>query len=1204
MRFTKLVAVLMLAVFGCVISARSGFGQGANSGAIGGTVTDSTGAVVQGAQLTAKEASTGTVFTTVSSSAGDFKFQNIKLGTYIVTATAKGFKQAVQTGILVQVASLTPLNISLQPGGESETVTVNASAPSVESETSDIGNVVMSKQVIDLPLGLGGIGATRSPEAFVFLTPGTVGPGTNNGSGGVFESKLSGGQNFGTEILLDGASIYRSENGSSFDETAPSVEAISEFKVITSTLPAEYGRTTGGIETFSTKSGTNAYHGVAYDIFQNEDMNANLWFNKYNLATAANPNDPATRAANARPLDKKNDFGGTLGGPLRIPKIYNGKDKTFFFFSWEQFRQSQSGTVTSTVPTLAERGGDLSSYLTTNVLGTNPCNNQPIYQGEIFDPTTTTTVNGQTCRLPFAGNKIPGSRLDKISQNVLSYVPLPQNPSQFSNFSYSQPFPIANTLMTVRIDQNIGQNHKVYFTYNSRDNTRLSSSPAFPGPANNGGQFQNFFTHFFRGGYDWTIKPTLLNHLNLGYNRTSSINISQAVNAGKNWPSVLGITNATGATFPQFNVGEGISQIGYGVNNYTYDNGYRLNDSLNWAKGAHDIKVGVDLRYQIFEPISYNNEAGTYSFNRGQTAATLTTNGQGGNSLASFLLGLPQNQNLTSYASQPKWLSKYYGLYAQDDWKVSQTLTLNLGIRWSADVPRSEHRGNTSNLSLTAANPGAGDIPGALVFAGKVQSGEPAGSRNGVVGERWADTYYKDFAPRVGFAWSPKLYNGQTVIRGGYGIYYGALTYADFGGSLQTGFQANPSFNVLNNFDPTYSLDAGFPAYAPPPSLDPAQQNNQTPNYVAPSYGRPSMTQNWSLELQQQLATDLILSIGYVGQHSTHLHSQIDPVDPLPEKYFALGGLLTQQVNSPAAMNAGIAVPYSKFTGTVAQSLRPLPQYIGVNTDCCLENLGQSTFNALEVSLNRRFNNGLNLLASYTWSKTMSDADSILPVFATFAGGGSPQNPFNFRANKSISDQDIPHTLVVSYLYELPVGRGKKFLNKNKVVSEAVGGWEVGGVQRYQSGQPLAFGCATGIPAVQNCIAYNRVVGVPLLKNGFSPSKFPGSTNIGIFNNAALSDPNSNGSIQSGKPYSFGDLPRVTGEVRSQIFANEDFSLNKRTPLKGTANLLLQAEAFNAFNRHVFNRPDTSGPNSPTNGFITNTVDGPRTLQMSLRLEF
>src|ERR1700727_1891781 len=329
-----------------------------NQGSIAGNVVDPTGAMVAGAKLTAKGQSTGSVYQAVSSSAGSYRFPNVNIGSYDITVSAPGFKVTTLTGILVQVATTSALDIKLAAGAISESIVVNAEAPPVQSESSDIGTVVGEKQILDLPLALGStVQAMRSPEAFVYLTPGAVGPGSDSGNGGTFESKISGGQNYGTEVLLDGASMTRSENGSSFDETAPSVEALGEFKVITSTLPAEFGQTTGGIESFNTKGGTNHYHGEVYEIFRNEDLDANTWGNNFALSQGQ------PYATFRTPLDKQNDYGGTFGGPFRIPHLYNGKDKTFFFFSWEQYRQSVGGTQTSHVPTPAELGGDFSATL-------------------------------------------------------------------------------------------------------------------------------------------------------------------------------------------------------------------------------------------------------------------------------------------------------------------------------------------------------------------------------------------------------------------------------------------------------------------------------------------------------------------------------------------------------------------------------------------------------------------------------------------------------------------------------------------------------------------------------------------------------------------------------------------------------------------------------------------------------------------------
>ena len=557
-----------------------------NQGSIAGNVIDSSGALVSNAKVTATDKDKGSVYQTVSSSSGAYRFPNLSTGTYDVSVSAAGFKEIVATGVVVQVASVTSLELKLQAGGAEENLTVSADAPTIQTESSDVGSVITQQQTLELPLALGStVQAMRSPEAFAFLIPGVVGPGSDSGNGGTFESKISGGQNYATEVLLDGAATTRSENGSSFDETAPSVEALSEFKVITSTLPAEFGRTTGGIESFSTKSGTNTYHGVLYELFRNEDLDANTWGNNFILAGAT---DPAVRHGAQRPLDRQNDYGGALGGPVWIPKLYNGKDKTFFFFSWEQYRQTQGGTSTTTLPTTAERNGDFTEALNTgNILGTNPCDGSPIYQGQIFDPATTRTVNGVQCRTAFPGNIIPSNRFSQVGQNLLSYYPTPLIPGLVDNYAFPYSYPILDTTMTVRIDQNIGQKNKAYFTYSSRGNSRISTVPQWAGPSGYG-RSQEFTTHYIRFGEDYTITPTLLNHFNVGYNRTNSKNVGAGVveGNGTDWDAVLGISGAHGPMFPAINPGEAATS-GFGDSVYgdTIDNGFRFSRYVKLVEG-------------------------------------------------------------------------------------------------------------------------------------------------------------------------------------------------------------------------------------------------------------------------------------------------------------------------------------------------------------------------------------------------------------------------------------------------------------------------------------------------------------------------------------------------------------------------------------------------------------------------------------------
>jgi len=491
-----------------------------------------------------------------------------------------------------------------------------------------------------------------------------------------------------------------------------------------------------------------------------------------------------------------------------------------------------------------------------------------------------------------------------------------------------------------------------------------------------------------------------------------------------------------------------------------------------------------------------------------------------------------------------------------------------------------------------------------LVFAGT------GSGRNGVTNERWANTWLKDVGPRLGFAWQPRVLGHDTVIRGGYGIIYAPIQYADFGADNLTGFQANPAFFSGDNFNPAYNLTAGFPAYPAPPNLDPTQLNFTGPTYIDPSYGRPGMIQNWSLEVQRQLAPDWILSVAYVGQHSTHLRSNFDSVNSLNPSYFSMGGVLSETV-----AETGAPVPFPTFpTGdTVAQTLVPHPQYFGFNTDCCLEDLGQATYNALQAQLQHRFHYGLNLMASYTWSKTLTDADSALPYFATLAGSAGPQDYFHQKGDKAISDQDLPQNLVLSYVYELPIGKGKRYLSNTGFASRAVSGWSISGVQRYESGQPFAICCATGIPAFAGSVRYNQVPGTSLLSSAYTSSGFNAGTEP-MLNINALSDPNAPCVIftgctgaPSGAPYSLGTMPRVTGAIRMPFYESEDFNVMKRTHITERMDVLLQASALNAFNRHIFNRPTDFNIYDPVGfGMLnpSNLLLGPRVLQMQLKLEF
>ncbi len=1177
-------------------------------GSLAGNVTDPSGALIAGAQITATNSTSGATSVTVSTSAGSYRFPELPLGSYNVTATAKGFSSQVQQGVPVTVGSVSALNLTLQPGGAETTVKVDASAPTVETESSDVGGTVEARQIVQLPLALGGVGALRSPEAFEFLLPGTTGPGTANSNNGIFLSKISGGQEYGNEVLLDGASQTRSENGSSFDEEAPSVEALQEFKITTAIPEAEYGRTTGGIENFVTKSGSNSYHGTVFDIFRNEAMDANTWFNNGNRAlTCVGTNDtPACRVNFRTPSDKQNDYGGSLGGPIDIPHVYNGKDKLFFFFSWEQFRQKLGATQTSTVPTLAERGGDFTELFNPAAPPAagaggpkNPCDGTTVYPGEIFNPATQRTVGGVTCRTAFPGNIIT-TPLSSTAIALLNYIPVPTTSGLFNNFFFQSTIPLTNTTYTLRIDTSLSDKSKIFGSYSTRDNNRTSGgNPLLPYPEDPNTWKQDFETHLGRFGWDYALKPTMLNHFNFGYNRTNSANFAFPIFDNIDYAQKIGLQGAPASkNFPQitFDSRDNLVNLGNpGQNDDNIDNGWRVNDSVSLEKGRNSFKFGFDYRLQQYSPI--NNPTPAANFSRAQTASDQSNSEFDGNSFASLLLGQASGGNfaLGLYSEKPRWTSYYYALFAQDDFKVNNNLTLNLGVRWDVDVPRTEAHNATSNFSGTAVDPEFG-IPGALVFGTTCHCNT-----------RWANTYYKDIAPRIGFAYTPPGSDGKTVFRGGGAIFYGPLQFSDFGGSMDQGYSVSPSFSSPDGFSPAFALDTGFPAFKAPPNLDPGLFNGQPviKSYIGPSYGKPAAVYEWSLQVQRELAPDLILTIGYLGNKAQNLRSNVQNINNIPIADFALGNQLNANV---VGNTAGVPVPFPGFTtlwganAPVQRALRPFPQYDFIDTGCCLQNVGMSTYNALLVSLTRRYRNGLTLQVSYTWAKNLTDADSALPNNGI--GVSQVQNPFNLHMDKAISAQDIPHTFVFAPLYQLPFGRGRAFLNHG-IAGYFAGGWSIGTVQRYQSGQPISFCCATPIPGFQNSIYYNRDFSQPLASAAYSSGHLnpliAGQNNY--FNTAAFIDPNST-AIRGAGAWSFGNIPRVTGEVRTQPYFNEDISLLKSTPIKEGVDFVLKGEFLNAFNRHQFAIPGDLNPADGNFGVPTASVATPRNLQITARITF
>ncbi len=1256
-----------------------------DTGAIAGTVLDPAGKAVPGAAVSISEVGTGTAYSTVSSSTGYYVLPSVHPGTYDITVAAPGFKTVVRHGVVVSIGAHIAQDLALPVGAASTTVSVSAAAESLEADSSEIDASIQPEQVEDLPLAVGG--ALRSPETLVYLEPNTVGFGQASALDAL---KINGGQEAATDFLVDGITTLRQENGSaSFGIMSPSIEAVNEFHISLSGLPAYLGRTTGGITNFNTKSGSNDYHGSVYDFFKNAALDANSWFNNGDIAEQGNT--AAAQAEFKRPYDTKNDYGINLGGPVRVPHVYSGRDKTFFFFNWEQLRYNYGGAITSLLPTPAELGAggqyfDFSSTLGAAIPGSqgNCGQNYPLYYGEIFDPNYEyVPFLGSPCRYVAFGqtyntgtfttsgtptNKIPINRASAVARNIVNTYLMPLSQQEVSGSSaYNYIYrgagtegTDAQTVYSIRLDQNIGARNKVWGFWSSRENTDTGGNSNLPPPIQTCCGTVDQLGKILRVGWDWTLTPKMVNTLTFGGNRSNNINLSKASRMGTNWDQQLGLNSgAASVDFPvfQFN-GNSFGGIGQQEHSTDTDNVLALNDILQWQHGAHSFKVGAEWQYHQYSWVASiggtcSGTAGCIATWDNQTASDENYWGQDGNALASFLIGETGDMSDLVDLNQPRWIAHYGTLFAQDDWKVRPNLTFNLGFRWSYETPRHEAHGDTAIWNPTLPDAAASGIPGALVFAGQ------GAGRNGSKNETWGTVYRKDFEPRVGFAWEPGFLAHKDVIRGSGGIYYGPLVYADFGQGTVQGFTVQGNSYTADPLDgcpldssstppPCTSnqgntLPDGLPVLPSTFDLNPNQLDGNSglsADYVAKSNGRPAMVETWTLELQHQIKPNLFATLGYLGMHSTRLHAMLDFFNDMPDKDMFLGDWLNYWAFYPGPTSGvGSQLPYPNFScfgaptsNTVipgctwpideptSQALRPFPQIGYINMDSYLQNLGQSTYEALEARLEQRFHNGLNILASYTFSKTLTDADVIQPYWSTLQNGGAVQDPENLRGEKAVSSEDVPNNFVVSYIYELPIGQGKSFLGTSpRPVNWAISHWSVSGVQHYLNGQPISIFGATGIPGKNSSVRFNRVAGQPVKNSAYrNPLDFNPTSNAtacatGYFNCAAFydpnlfqnRDPNGTGASGEGNPWRFGTMPRNSSDIRGPGYLTEDFGISKAIPITERIKADFRAEMFDAFNRHIFDRPNSDlNVSNVSVGQIGGLQNGPRNVQFHLRITY
>lgn len=1044
--------------------------------------------------------------------------------------------------MVVSVATTTSLDLELTVGQTSEAITVTAETPLVQRDSSELSTGVAPQTYMDLPinasLGQSASGG-RSAAAFIFLAPGVVGTASFGGA------YVNGTPRFSRDIQVDGLSLTTTEVGGDERQLSYAPEAIQEFSITGTGYPAEFGNTGGAVERYTVRSGTNRYHGNLYEFLRNDKLDARGFFNK------------------TRSVNRQNEFGGSLGGPVTIPKLYSGRDKTFFFFNANLFR-FVAGPANSlgSVPTEAFRRGDLSAW--------------PL---KIYDPATTRPDDaGGFTRDPFPGNVIPPSRLSPVTQKILSYVPAPNLPGVTNNYLSSFRNQVSRESYTTRIDHSLTDNQRLSLSYNFGAVSDNGSCCGFvlPNPLEYVRYgVRNPVNHNGRVSWDWSIRPTMLNHFAVGITRQDQL--ARAPEDGQNWGDKLGIGGLPNGAFPTLNFNPYTSVANLQGLLATISTSYLFADSFTVIHGRHTIKTGFDFR-KLQNNFYTGSYTGTFTFSPNETALpTPAGRATSGDAFASMLLGLVDTGSIT-YSTIVRGLRvPYFAAYVQDDIKVSRSLTVNLGLRWDLDPPFREVNNFFSIMDPSVPNPGAGGRPGALIFAG---TGPGRIGREHLVNR----IDYKNFGPRLGFAWSvtPRI-----VLRSAYGISYyptGALG----GGNTKPvalGFEANPTYSSQDlGLTPGLVWDRGFPTdWRKPPFIDPAFGLNSNVSAYGPLAYKASYTQAWNFGIQYELGRGWLLDTSYVGNKGTRFPFGANPnqVDP---KYLSLGDLLVHSINDPAVTAQGFTAPYPGFSGTLAQALRPFPQYKMVSLGSTALD-GFTTYHSLQIKTQKRLASGLFFLATYVWSKTLSN------VNATTGGGVTARDYYNRSLEKALATYDVPSRLVVAFTYELPFGPNKTLKNWRGVAGKLVGGWQLNGVCTYQSGTPITISAANTLPLFNSRNLPNAVPGVnPLLPlDHFDPAK-----NL-AFNINAFSIP---------APYTFGNASPVLPNARTFPTYNENLGLIKRTWFGEQWNLEFRFELFNSFNRVVFG-PPASNVSDPVNfGKVTSQANSPRQGQFALKLNF
>ena len=1160
---------LVLAAF-----ALSMYGQ-TDRGTITGTVTDPAGAVIASAPLTLANTATGAQYQAATSETGNYTFGQLPIGNYTLTVTVAGFKTYVHQNLNVQAASTIREDVHLEVGTAAESVTVTAEASMLKTETAEVATNVTSARLNSLPiLGVGAQTASshgvRNPLAAAQLQSGVRFVANS-------VIRVNGAPNNTAAIKLDGQDITNNTAGAAFQaQVQPSVDAVEEVAIQTSNYAAEFGQAGGGLFNYSTKSGTNKYHGGLFDYAVNEAFWAAQPFNQI------------------RPLQRRHTFGGSIGGPVRIPGVYNGKDKTFFNFNYEKFRESVLvNNVQTTVPVAAYRQGNFAGLLTGRnvpLSGANPagcttstamldaaCNVIP--EGGIYDPRTERSINGLRVRTQFANNAIPVSLFDPSAVKVQNLIPLPNNGSGLVS-NYLNPYQSTRLtpIPSLKIDHSLSDRLKTSF-YWSTNETKVAMCaqqcasiglPATIEPTR--GTFIESYT--LRANVDYTLRPTMLLHFGAGM--LSNDFKDDGVTIGYDPAKELGITGGLGGAigrFPTFTglngagasaAFGGMGQMGPGGQTRSRFAKPTGNISMSWVTGNHTYKFGSEVRLEGYPTAPTTSSNGAFAFLQNQTSNSyLNGKALGGTFVgfpyASFLLGRVDTVTLGPTANGRSGRG-FYSWFAQDTWKLTRKLTLDYGLRWDAFTTPREQYGRATSLDPNLANSNAGGHPGATIFEANCNC-------------RFGKTYKLAYAPRFGAAYQ---LDSKTVLRMGIG-----MSYSMSPGALgQTGTTVGRTQSATNTSfgDESMILSNGIPLKPVWPdmraNLFPAAPGtiNGDPGVVDGNLGRPARMVQYSINIQREMMRDLVVEVAYVGNRGSWWYNQsmvnVNALNPqiLKDTYgldwansAADRTILAAQVNSAAAARFQNRLPYAGFptTSTVAQSLRPFPQFTDITSTGAP--LGKTWYDSFQMKVTKRLSKGLDFTMNYTYSKELTlGAESD-------TGGGVMNDIFNRGINKQISSSSRPNWLVLASNYTLQKYFGNKYLNL------AMADWQIGAVMQYGSGLPIQAPANTGNNnnvTIGRATFATRVEGQPLfLVDNINCGCFDyGHTQI--LNPAAWKD------TPSGQ---FSPSAAFYNDFRYQRRPQELASIARVFRIKEGITFMVRAEFNNIFNRTLVATTNTAG---------------------------